>query len=230
MGFNLFGAKPKPQVKTDFKLHKVFNEVFSFFESSYPEDVESCKNEFVNLTGPFDEEHEYFEAKLDDFRSWFLFFHGGVLFQNLEKIEKDQNLGKYYDYLLSGVFSVFTVQKVKGDDIFVKDLFDGALYTVNDPVSSLSLEKGSCLQTSLYFKEDDKYRFGMSIVSHPVESLKYIRKKIKEVGKKKGISKEELFQRLIGMRYQFFKYRQLEVNQIYSDKSLIYEKISDVKK
>jgi len=230
VAFNWFRSKPRPKIKTDWKLHKVFNEVFSFFENHYPVDVEACKIDFVNLTGPFDEEHEYFEAKLDDFRTWFLFFHGGVVFKNLEKIKENENLSKYYDYLASGVFSIFTVQKIKGDDVFVKDLFDGAVYQVNDAVLALSLEKGNCLQTSVYFKEGDVYRFGMSMLVHPDESIKYIKKKVKEAKKKKEITKEQLFQRLIGMRYQFFKYKQLEVNQIYSDKSLIYEKISDVKR
>lgn len=230
MGFSLFQSKPKPRVKVDFKLHKVFNEVFSFFEKNYSGEVEACKNDFVKLTGPFDEEHEYFEAKLDDFRSMCLFFHGGVLFESLERIKEDQELAKYYDYLASGVFSLFKVQKVKGDDIVVKDLYDGVVYTVNDAVSALTLEKGNCLQTSVYFKEGEAYRFGMSMVTHPDESLGYIKKKIKEVKKKKKISREQLFQRLIGMRYQFFKYKQLEVEQIYSDKSLIYEKISEAVK
>ncbi len=227
MGFNIFNSKKTEPVKYDYKFHKVFNEVSAFFQEQYSKDVEDAKKEFVNLTGTFDEEHEYFEAKLDDFRSWFLFFYGGTLFSNLEKIKKYPKVAPYYDYLTTGVFSIFLVQKIKGDDVFLKDLLDSSVYKVRDAVAALSMEKGGCVQTSLYYVDDSTYRFGMSLVVHPLESLKYIKKKVKEVKKGKDFSKEKLFEQLLQMRYQFFKYKQLEVDQIYSDKPLVSEKTNE---
>ncbi len=227
MGFSLFKSKAPALIDTEYKLQEVLNDVFSYFQSVYPDDVETAKVSFVKLTGQFDEEHEYFESKLDDFRNWFLFFYDGAHFTNLKKIKEDDTLEKYYDYLTSGVFSLFLVQKIKGEQITLKDISDNKVYKVNNSVAALSMEKGDCIQTSLYHYKGGIYEFGLSIVAHPVESVRYIRKKVKEVKKGKGITQEGLFERLIGMRYQFFKYRQLEVKQIYSDKSLLFEKISE---
>lgn len=227
--FSFFKSKKNELVEYDYELLKVFNEVFSFFQDNYTSDVESGKEHFVRLTGQFDEEHEYFESKLDDFRSWFVFFYGGRLFSNLAKIKESEEVNQYYNYLSSGVFSYFIVQKIKGEEISLKDLADQKVYKLKNSVAALSMEKGDCVQTSLYYKADGFYEFGMSMVVHPIESLKYIRKKIKEVKRAKVLTKEQLFERLIGMRYQFFKYKQLEVKQIYSDKSLLFEKMSETK-
>jgi hypothetical protein len=227
--FNLFSSKPQPPVEYDLKISEVFNEVFSYFQENHPKEVEKAKEDFVRLTGQFDEEHEYFESKLDDFRVWYVFFYGGNLFENLAKIKESEELSKYYPFLRSGTFSNFIVQKVRNDEIHLQDLADGVSYIVKDPVSSLSMEKGGCVQTSVYYAGEGFYEFGVSLVVHPYESTRYIKKKTREAHKGKGISKEELFERLMGMRYQFFKYRQLEVKQIYSDKSLLFEKISDKK-
>lgn len=227
MGFNFFRSKPSKQIKFDYNFHEVYNEVFSFFQTEYVEEVELAKESFVKLTGAFDEEHEYFESKLDDFRSWFIFFYGGVLFSNLKKIKVGTHVEGYYEYLASGIFSYFLIQKIKGDEIILKDLSSQEVCRVKNSIAAMSMVKGDCVQTALYYLDDGFYEFGLSMVVHPAESLKYIKKKVKEVKKGKGISKEQLFERLIGMRYQFFKYRQLEVKQIYSDKSLFFEKMSE---
>lgn len=227
--FSFLKSRKTEYIQYEYKLSKVFDEVFLFFQTNYSADVEAGKEHFVKLTGQFDEEHEYFESKLDDFRSWFLFFYGGAKFSNLQKIKEDKDLERYFNYLSSGVFSYFIIQKIKGDEIFLKNLKDASVFKVKNPVAALSMEKGDCVQTSLYYTASGIHEFGFSLVVHPIESLKYIRKKIKEVKKGKGLTEEELFERLIGMRYQFFKYRQLEVKQIYSDKSLLFEKMSDKK-
>lgn len=227
MGFSIFKSKAPEPVAYDYKLQEVFNEVVSCFQENYPKEVEEAKEAFVRLTGPFDEEHEYFESKLDDFRSWFLFFYKGPLFSNLEKIKSDKSVGKYYDYLISGLFSNFMVHKIKDNEIIFKDLSDNIQYKVENNLRSLGVEKGDCIQTSLFYIKEGLYEMGPSMVVHPSESLKYIKKKTKEVVKGTGLSQEELFERLISMRYQFFKYKQLEIEQIYSDKSPLFEKISD---
>ncbi len=226
MGFSFFKSKAVALKDSEYNLHHTLNKVFLFFQEMYPEDVELAKTNFIKLTGQFDEEHEYFELKLDDFRNWFLFFYGGVQFANLKKIKEEKGFSEYYDYLLSGIFSLFLVKKIKGDEIVLKDIASNVVYKVKNAAIALSMESGGCIQTSLYYKSGGLYEFGLSILVHPIESLKYIRGKLKEVKRGKGILKEDLFKRLIGMRYQFFKYRQLEIKEIYSDKSLLFEKIS----
>jgi hypothetical protein len=220
--FNFFKSKKPQHKKYDFNLLEVKNEVFKFFEKKFPEDLEFARTEFVRLTGPFDEEHEYFESKLDDFRNWFLFFYGRKKFKKLESVKDFPEVSKYYEYLTSGNFSIFYVSSVNKDLIYLKDLFIGKNYVVKDAVSALSLSKNDIIQTSLYYKGKNIFEFGLSLIVHPPDSFSYIKKKIKEID---ASGKEEFFEKLMSMRYQFFKYKQLKVKQIYSDSSL-FEKDS----
>jgi len=218
--FNFFKSKKPQHKKYDFDLLEVKNEVFKFFEKKFPKDLELARTEFVRLTGPFDEEHEYFESKLDDFRNWFLFFYGHKNSTKLESIKDFPEISGYYEYLASGTFSIFYVSSVKSNFLFLKDLFTGENYKVKDETLSLSLVKGDSVQTSLYYKSESVFEFGLGVITHPPESLPYIKRKIKDMeqARKKDLaylSKEEFFENLMSMRYQFFKYKQLKVKQIY---------------
>jgi len=210
-------------------LIEVQNEAFKFFEHKSPEQIEEARTEFIKLTGHFDEEHEYFESKLDDFRNWFLFFYGHKQFLRLERAKLFPEIAKHYEYLTSGVFSVFVVQKIKKNVVYLKDLFSGLEYKVEDDVASLTLQRGEFVQTSVYQKTRSLYEFGMSIITHPTESHSFIKSKVKKVVKdlkedSQSRAKEEFFEALMTMRYQFFKYRQLEILKIYSDQPLFEKK------
>lgn len=227
--FNFFKSKESSFKSNGLNLLEVTNEVFKFFEAKHPDHIEEAKVEFVNLTGQFDEEHEYFESKLDDFRNWFLFFYGHKQFLKLERAKLYPEVAKYYDYLVSGVFSIFAVQKIKKNIIFLKDLFSGLEYRVQDDVASLSIQKGDLVQTSVYQKEKDAYEFGLSIINHPAQSQTFIKSRIKTLAKElksdpKSRAREEFFEALMKMRYQFFKYKQLEISKIYSDQPLFDKK------
>lgn len=223
--FNFFKSKKTTYKTYEADLLEATNDVFIFFEKKFPEDLNQARVEFVRLTGPFDEEHDHFESKLDDFRNWFLFFYGRKKFKKLETVKDFPEVSKHYEYLTSGIFSVFYVSQVKNDFIYLKDLFTARDYRVQDSVAALSLSKGDSVQTSVYYKDKNIFELGLSVIIHPAESFSYIKKKIKEVeqAQKKGIDslgKEQLFEKLMSMRYQFFKYKQLEIKQIYSDSPL----------
>ncbi len=180
MGFSFLKSKAIVMKDSEYNLEQITNEVFLFFQEMYPKDVELARVNFVKLTGQFDEEHEYFELKLDDFRNWFLFFYGDAQFTNLKKIKKEKRFSKYYDYLLSGIFSIFLVQNIKGEEVTLKDIASNIIYKVKNAAVALSMEQGSCIQTSLYYQSGGLYEFGLSILVHPIRSLKYIKKKLKK--------------------------------------------------
>lgn len=221
---SFFKSKKEEPKVFELSLSEAHEQAFDYFQKEQPALVEKAKNKFVQLTGPFDEEHEYFEAKLDDFRSWFLFFYGQKKFENLGLIKNDRRNIDVYDYLTTGTFSLFVVVKIKDDHIFVKDLLSKIKYQVKDSVLGIMLRKGDFIQTSLYYSGQNLYEFGLSVIIHPEESGSYILKKIKTLKKKADLSFEQVYESLIAMRYQFFKYKQLEVRQIYTDKSKLFDK------
>lgn len=226
--FSFLKKKEAEPIFYDLDLGEAHNKVFDFFQNNCPQDLEEAKEEFIQMTGPFDEEHEYFESKLDDFRSWFLFFYGGRKFKNLEKVKDDEELRPCYELLTSGNYSIYKITKVKGSLIDLLDLFSLQKYRVDDALASLSLERGGCIQTALFYAGEQKYNLGLSLIVHPFGSCKYISKKIKKMRNKKNTleatSFECFIESLIKMRYQFFKYKQLEVDQIYSDRSILLSK------
>jgi len=233
MSFSFFKKKKQDQREVlTFSFKEEFENIYSFLCSHFNDDFEGAKKRFVELTGQFDDENEYFNSKMDDFRHWFLFFYKykSEFFYSLKKIQSNQELKKFYEPLSCGVFSVFQITGVKDDTISMKDMVKKNKYTLNDSSYSVSLSEGDIIQTAVFETSKDEYSFGMSMINHPIDTKSFIQKKIKlilkDTNKKTSTDEEfkkrnfEFLNELLVMRYQLFKYRQVKVNQIYNDSPL----------
>lgn len=208
----------------------------SLTERVLSDHLERAKSEFVKLTGPFDEEDEFFEAKLANFRDWFLFFfeiQDRPVLSFLDDLIMKEVGDSVVSSFKSSVQSVFVLRKVRGDTLYIRDLFTRTRYQIKESPFALSLEKGGYFQSSLFQFEDAMY-LGQSLLAHPYEARRFIDKGVKKINKqiKKGEGDErtlklDFMSELIAMKYQLVKYKQLKVVQIYSENSPIkdlYEK------
>ena len=227
MVFSLFKKKQESKDKIDpYSFKDAFESVYGYFVDHNSKDLETARAEFINLTGQFDDEHENFNVKMDDFRNWFVFFyrHQDSPFYMLEKIKNSTELSYLYKPLSSGVLSIFQITKIRDDSIFLKDLIHKVNYQVIDSLQALSHEEGDYIQTSLFETASNQYTMALSVISHPKAARSFIQKKIKKLLKankkdKDNLQKEliALLQSFMSMRYQLHKYKQISVDKIYSD-------------
>lgn len=233
MFFNFFKKKKaEPRAILDFSFKEEFENMYSYLCENHKEDFEEAKKRFVELTGQFDDEHEYFNSKMDDFRHWFVFFYKfkNELFYTLKKIKSEPGLEKFFLPLSEGVFSIFQITEVKQNSITLKDMIQKNKFTVSDSVYFMSLSEGDLVQTAVFETGKNEFSFGISMIHHPAGTKSFIQKKVKQIYKEHNTKTDsdadlkvkifELLNSLLLMRYQLFKYKQVKVSQIYNDTPL----------
>lgn len=231
--FSFFKKKVDKKPVAPIELRPAFEEIFAYLTANYSGHLERAREIFIQLTGQFDEDHEYFNNKLDDFRTWFVLFYSenNKPFEILSFIKGDEDLMKYYSYFANAKHAVFKVLNIKGDGIQLINLFSNEKFMVFDPLKAMSMEQGDLIQTSLIEVATDEYEFSPSAIFHPEEASKYIHSQVKAIAKKvkkDGMDSVALERKLLNdlmvMRYQLFKYHQVSIQQVYSEKGLFGKK------
>ncbi len=229
MGFGFFKKKSDDALNFEPYVFKDdFESLYAFFIEQYPEDLELAMKEFEGLTGKFDDEHENFNSKMDDFRTWFVLFYNfsEKKYYMLEKA-KDKLSGIYKKFSTSNS-SVFKILKIKKDQILLKDLIYKQTFKVEDSLQALTLEEGGFIQTTVFKTSEKLYTMAFGVISHPNEARVFILKQIKSLLKNNKKTKDKikldsfsLLQELMSMRYQLYKYKQVSVDKVYNKKPII---------
>ncbi len=146
-----------------------------------------------------------------------------------EQFQAQLNIPKdIMDAILGSHTSVFQHLKSYKDQIKVRDLITRIKHYVFDEDVQLILERKDYIQTRI-FKFENKYYFGGSFVLHPPMARKFIDSKIKLLKKEKDKAKKAEFQSkflesVFKMYYRALRFRQVEIQKIYSDQPLFERK------
>lgn len=213
----------------DFNQHldQIFTE---FSKPEYSELMTKAKDSFVDFAGSFDEDNLDIEMKWSQFRDWFLFSYSApyqILAQDSfqAKVEVPKNI---MDSILTSQSSVFQHIKSYKDQLKIRDLISRNKYYVFDENVQLILEKNDYFQTRI-FNLDNKHYFSGSYVIHPPTARKFIDSKIKIIKKEKDKAKKPELQfkfldSFFKMYYRALRFRQVEIQKIYSDLPLFERK------
>jgi len=231
VGFGFFKKKSDDELNFEpYVFKEDFEALYAFFVEQHPEDLEHAMKEFERLTGRFDDEHENFNSKMDDFRTWFVLFYNfsEKKYYMLEKAKDNDRLSGIYKKFSTSTSSVFKILKIKKNQIFLKDLIFKQTYKVEDSLQALTLEEGNFIQTTVFKTSKKLYTMAFGVVSHPNEARVFILKQIKSLIKNNKKTKDNikldsfsLLQELMSMRYQLFKYKQVSVDKVYNKKPII---------
>lgn len=207
-----------------YSFKESFERLYAYFVENHAKDLEEAREEFINLTGQFDDEHENFNSKMDDFRTWFVFLYRfqDEKFFMLNKVKEVPEFKDLYEPFRHGLFSVFQIDKIKNDSLFIKDLVYKKKFEVVDPLQALSHEEGDYIQSAVFQTDQKSYTLGLSVISHPAKVRSFIYKKIKKIVKANKKNSEKLtsdtistLQDLMVMRYQLYKYKQVSFDRVY---------------
>ena len=201
-----------------------------FTSGPYAADVATAKKEFFDRAGTFDEQSNDFEMKMAQFADWYL-FHRPLDAANLPPLvyalqgsdyEVSEETKPFYENLKNSIHSIFEYQKLKNEDVYIKDLFSGKKYVLKKSVVSIGFNKDELFEARL-IPHEDNYIFGRSFCFHPDAANRFIAKEIKKI--KKGppeqleAEKEKLIIRLFKMRYKHEQYKHVGLKDIYSNES-----------
>ena len=121
-----------------------------------------------------------------------------------------------FQELANSVHSIFEVLKVKDAEIYLRDLFDGEKYVVDESELNKGFTKGDLFEGRL-LKFKGTLVFGRAFVFHPKDVRSYILKQIKRIKYLDQKQRLKLLHKLAEMKLKMEQYNHISVNHIYCD-------------
>ena len=190
----------------------------------FAHEVADAKREFFDEAGVMDEENIFFEMRVTQFLEWYLFSR--PLITNLKtpsqsavtetKISKTDLEVIQFQNLAQLKHSLFEFQKIRGDDVFIKDLFTGEKILIQKSPIQIGFSREEIFDARL-FLDGDQYQFTRAFAFHPVEATNYILSEIKKVQRADFVLQDVLMLRLLKMRYKYEQYRHLKLEDVYTN-------------
>lgn len=200
----------------------------AYSKDEYYEEIKVARDEFFAATGNVADGSEHFEAKMNNFLDWYVFDRPlkkiGIVpikafVQDHTKEMSEEERGIYDDFSLSKV-SVYEMLKIKGNDLYVQDLFDREKCVIEESELSSGFTKGDIFQTRL-LKYRERLLLGSAFVFHPYEAKAFIQKQIKKIKYLKDAHRQTLLHKLSAMKQKAEQYTHIDVKYIYSEEPIL---------
>ncbi|MES2854983.1 MAG: hypothetical protein V4692_03920 [Bdellovibrionota bacterium] len=200
-----------------------------FTNERFHDDVARGKKEFFDEAGIMDEENPAFEMRMTQFLEWYLFTRkldsiGLTPAQyalQLEDFEMTSTERPLFENLALVQHSLFEFQKIRGDDIHIRDLFlDKKIVIHNSPIS-IGFNRGEYFDGRL-IPDGEDFHFSRAFCFHPAEAAKYINTEIKKLRRLSTAGDREGFMlKLMKMRYKYEQYRHLKLDYVYTNEKKV---------
>ncbi len=198
--------------------------ILHFTGASFDAEVSAAKSEFFDEAGVIDEENIHFEMRMTQFLEWYLLTRTlrdfretpaqhALSDQTFKMAEHERQL---FLNIANSRHSLFEFLKLRGDDVYVQDLFTGEKTVIHDSPVRIGFSREEFFSGRLIPIEDG-YTFGKAFCFHPEDARKYI---LNEVDKVKNADHElhdALILRLTKMRYKYEQYRHLKLTDVYTN-------------
>ncbi len=200
----------------------------TYGKGAYYDEIKRAKEHYFSRAFKVAEGSDRYESELNQFFDWFV-FERNLEREDLSPIrhflrEKTADLPedkkKVFEALGNSFSSVFELQKIKGDEAVIKDLFDKESYVVEDIDNPKIFQKGDIFQARLV-PLDDHIVFSLAFLFHPKEAKNFLKKEIKKTKELRGEMKKELMLKLALMKHRSEQYPHIDVSHIYSEKPII---------
>lgn len=203
--------------------------ILYFTADRFKDDVASGKKEFFDEAGVVDEESQVFEMRMTQFLEWYLFTRrlGGVglvpavYALQLPDFKMTAAERPAFENLATVRHGLFEFQKIRGDDIYIKDLWLNKKIVIRNSPINIGFNRDEIFDARL-IPEGDGFRFSRAFCFHPMEASKFILSEIKRIRKLENHDEEEAFMlRLMKMRYKYEQYRHLKLEYVYTNEKKV---------
>lgn len=199
-----------------------------FTGAAYKDQVVDAKRDFFERSSVIDEEDQQFEIRMSQFLDWYLFSRKliGVLATPVEYALQTKDFvmsadeRPQYERLAAHQHSLYEFLKLRGSDVYVKDLFSGKKIWLKDSPMTLGFNYDECFDARL-IPFEDSFVFAKGFCFHPVEAKRFILKEIRAVKNQDLDAREAFLLRLLKMRYKLDQYKHIKLEQIYTNDSKV---------
>ena len=213
------------------RYYEIIDELMQFYAAGpFASEAVSAKLEFFDLAGIFDEQSPSFDMRMAQFTDWYLFSRplkcSGLVpiahhLENRPTRVSDADL-PFLKNLSHNRLSLFEFIKIKGQDVFVRDLMSKYKLVIKDSPVTYGFSTEEYFQARL-IPHQDSFLFSIAFCFHPPEATKFIRSEVKLVSKlsedQQQSAREKLVLRFFRMRNKFEQYPHVGIEEIYSNDS-----------
>lgn len=207
------------------KIDGYLNQILQrYSEGPYYDEVKRAKEEFFLRAGQVAEGSDKFETQMESFLDWYLFDRPLekhdlcpvklFVIQYGEKLDPEDRA--IFDEISRSRHSLFELLKVKNNDVYIKDLFEGEKYIIEESEINEGFTKGDIFEGRLIpFR--GRLVFGKSFVFHPRDCRSYINKSIKRIKYLDEKQRLRLIHHLASMRLKLDQYPHIDAVHIYTE-------------
>ncbi len=199
----------------------------TYSEGKYYEEVKSAKDEFFTRAGKVAEGSELFEGQMRAFLDWYMFDRplNGVdlcpvkmyLFEFGKTMDPAER--GLVEGITNSIHSIFEYLKLRGHDVYVKDMVTKEKYVIENSEITMGFTKGDVFEGRL-IPHDDKLTFGESFIFHPTTCKSFIKKQIKQIKYLDQKQRLKLIHKLSIMKLKTKQYAHIDEKHIYTDKPI----------
>jgi hypothetical protein len=148
-----------------------------YVDGEFASEGVQAKNEFYDLAGIFDEQSSQFDMKMAQFTDWYLFTRKLNKY-NITPIDhfvekRPMRVGEddilYYRNMANHRQSLFEFMKIKGNDLYVRDMFSDYKLVIKDSPVTYGFTKEELFQARLV-PHEDSFIFALAFCFHPSEA------------------------------------------------------------
>jgi len=189
----------------------------------FREEIAVAKSQFFDNAGILDESSPQYELRMNQFFDWYFFTRDlrGFGQTPLESFQTARELRlvleevRLVEKLKNHRHSLFEFLKVKGTDIYLRDLLHGDKLMVRLSPWNYGFESDEIFEVRL-IPHEDTWIFTKGFCFHPAEARKFIMGEVKRHKKDPDLNVDAMMLRLLRMRYKFERYRHVNPTLIYS--------------
>ena len=190
------------------------------------EEVFAAKTEFFESSGILDENSSQYELRMSQFFDWYFFTRDlrsygqtplEALFLSRELRFSPEEI-VLIDKMKHHRHSLFEFIKIKGSDIYLRDLLKGDKIIVKDCPYTMGFNSDEVFEARL-LPNEDSWIFTKGFCFHPMDAKKFILSEVKRHRKDSDLDPGDLMLKLIKMRYRSERYRHVRIDLIYNHES-----------
>jgi hypothetical protein len=199
-----------------------------FAGDKFKDEIRMAKMQFFDNAGILDERSANYELRMNQFFDWYFFTRdlAGVGQTPLDSyhVARELRYSSEEIVLLENLknhrHGLFEFLKIKGGDVYIKDLLKNEKLVVQKSPWIYGFESDEIFETRL-IPVGDTWIFTKGFCFHPKEARKFILSEVKRHRKDPDLNPDDMMLRLVRMRYKFERYRHVKVDMIYSNESKV---------
>ena len=189
----------------------------------FKDEIFAAKTEFFENSGILDENAPNYELRMSQFFDWYFFTRDlkGFGQTPLESLFNTRELRfvpeeiVIIDKLKSNRHGLFELIKVKGEDVYLRDLLRNDKIIVRECPYFAGFNADEIFEARL-MPYEDTWIFTKGFCFHPADARKFIMGEVKRHRKDSDLNPDDLMLMLVKMRYRAERYRHVRVESIYS--------------